>query len=65
MKCLIRRVLRRSSAGQVQQDSVCDTELLTIGRAAGQQVFLPDMQVALEHAIIRPLGKGQIGRAHV
>ena len=59
MKCLIRRVLRRSSAGQVQQDSVCDTELLTIGRAAGQQVFLPDMQVALEHAIIRPLGKGR------
>lgn len=57
MKCLIRRVLRRTSAGQVHQDSACDTETLTIGRAAGQQVFLPDMQVALRHAIIRPLSK--------
>ena len=59
MKCLIRRVLRKSSAGQVQQDSVCETETLTIGRATGQQVFLPDMQVALQHAVIRPLGKGR------
>src|SRR5579859_91278 len=57
MKCLIRRVLRRSSAGQVHQDSACDTEILTLGRAAGQQVFLPDMQVALQHAVIKPLGK--------
>ena len=61
MKCLIRRVLRKSAAGQVHQDSVCDTEVLTIGRAAGQQVFLPDMQVALEHAVIKPLGKGRFG----
>ena len=57
MKCLIRRVLRRTSAGQVHQDSVCDTETLTLGRATGQQVFLPDMQVALRHAIIRSLSK--------
>ncbi len=57
MKCLIRRVLRRTSAGQVHQDSVCETETLTLGRATGQQVFLPDMQVALRHAIIRPLSK--------
>src|SRR5690242_17975770 len=57
MRCLIRRVLRKSSAGQVHQESVCETETLTLGRATGQQVFLPDMQVALQHAVIKPLGK--------
>lgn len=57
MKCLIRRVLRRSSAGQVHQDAVYETEALTLGRAAGQSVFLPDMQVALQHAVIKQEGK--------
>ena len=57
MKCLVRRVLRRSSAGQVHQDAVYETETLTLGRATGQSVFLPDMQVALQHAVIKQEGK--------
>jgi predicted CXXCH cytochrome family protein len=61
MKCLIRKVIRKSAAGQVHQDSTVETEMLTIGRAAGQHVFLSDMQVALEHAVIKPLGKGRFG----
>ncbi|MGH8372735.1 MAG: cytochrome c3 family protein [Gammaproteobacteria bacterium] len=61
MRYLVRRVLRKSASGQVHQDSDYDTENLSIGRAAGQQVFLADMQVALQHAVIKPFGKARFG----
>lgn len=59
MRCLIRRIVRRFQSGDVHQDSEVQTDALTLGRATGQQVFLPDPHVSLEHAVIKPLSPGK------
>lgn len=55
MRCLIRRITRKTAAGDAYQDVVVETDALTIGRATNQHVFLSDLHVALQHAVIRPL----------
>lgn len=52
MHCLIRTVVRRGMGGKAYRESAFHGETLEIGRAANQQVFLPDSRVALHHAAI-------------
>jgi predicted CXXCH cytochrome family protein len=54
MRCLIRRVTRKSKAGTGHTSREIDSEVLSIGRATDQDVFLSDLHVALHHAVLRP-----------
>lgn len=59
MRWLVRRVHRKGKGQLSYEDDIHFGELLTIGRAANQSVFLTDMRVALEHASITALGGGK------
>ncbi|MCP5419977.1 MAG: FHA domain-containing protein [Gammaproteobacteria bacterium] len=52
MRCLIRTVTRASASHATFKDSECLGDRVTIGRAVGQHVFLPDLRVTLRHARI-------------
>ncbi|HET9679829.1 MAG TPA: FHA domain-containing protein, partial [Gammaproteobacteria bacterium] len=58
MRCLLRR-LTRTKAGSAFRDTVVEADTLTIGRATNQQIFLPDLRVALEHAVLHALPDGR------
>lgn len=58
MRWLVRRVHRKGKSQLSYEDDIHFGDVLTIGRAASQAVFLTDMRVALEHAKITLLGKG-------
>lgn len=53
MHCLLRRITRKSRSGVGHADETVDATSLTIGRATDQHLFLPDVHVALRHAVIR------------
>lgn len=59
MRCLIRRITKRARAGEAFRDQSIETDTLTIGRGTNQHVFLSDLHVALEHAVLRALGGGR------
>jgi hypothetical protein len=59
MRWLIRRVLKKSKGAISYEEDVHYGDVLTIGRAADQAIFLPDLRVALNHARITLLANGQ------
>ncbi len=59
MKWLIRRVLKRGKGAIQYEEEIHFGEILTIGRAANQAIFLPDLRAALEHARVISTGKGK------
>lgn len=56
MRCLIRTITRRRS-GVTHDDKYFDGDRLTLGRATDQDIFLADLRVALQHAVITASGK--------
>jgi predicted CXXCH cytochrome family protein len=54
MRCLIRRVSRKSGAGVGRTDHEIQVDAVSIGRATDQDLFLSDLHVALHHAVLRP-----------
>jgi pSer/pThr/pTyr-binding forkhead associated (FHA) protein len=61
MLCLISTISRHGKTGAVYHDRIVNVDLLTLGRAVDQHVFLPDLRVALQHATISDLGRGRFG----
>ena len=59
MRWLIRRVLKKGKGAVSYEEDVHYGDVLTIGRAADQAIFLPDLRVALNHARVTLLSNGQ------
>ncbi|WP_440222448.1 cytochrome c3 family protein [Dokdonella sp. MW10] len=59
MRWLIRRVLRKGKGSVSYEEDIHYGEVLTIGRASDQAIFLPDLRAALRHASVTPTGSGQ------
>ncbi|HNR92491.1 MAG TPA: cytochrome c3 family protein [Dokdonella sp.] len=59
MRWLIRRVLKKGKSSVSYEEDIHYGEVLTIGRAADQAIFLPDLRAALNHARVTSLGGGQ------
>ena len=59
MRWLIRRVLKKSKSSISYEDDIHFGEILTIGRASDQAIFLPDLRAALNHASISAIGKNK------
>ncbi len=58
MRCLIRHINHYGRSGRVYKDKLVDKDSLTIGRSVDQDLFLPDLRVALQHAVISELPNG-------
>ncbi|MDX1569537.1 MAG: hypothetical protein R3200_03565 [Xanthomonadales bacterium] len=54
MRWLVRTITRKKKGAVAHSDDTFLGEVLTIGRGAGQGVFLTDLRVALEHARVVP-----------
>ncbi len=59
MRWLIRTITRKRKGSIAHTDETYGKEVLSIGRGAGQGLFLSDLRVALEHARITPLKAGR------
>lgn len=59
MRWLIRRVLKKGKGSVSYEEDIHYGEVLTIGRAADQAIFLSDLRAALKHASVTPTGSGQ------
>jgi len=59
VRWLIRRVLKKGKGAVSYEEDVHYGDVLTIGRAADQAIFLPDLRAALNHARITLLSGGQ------
>lgn len=59
MRWLIRRVLKKGKSSISYEDDTHFGEILTIGRAADQAIFLPDLRAALNHASVTAIGNGK------
>ena len=59
MRWMIRRVLKKGKGAVSYEEDVHYGDVLTIGRAADQAIFLPDLRAALNHARITLLASGQ------
>jgi len=59
MRWLIRRVLKKGKGAVSYEEDVHYGDVLTIGRAADQAIFLPDLRCALNHARVALLSGGQ------
>jgi hypothetical protein len=59
MRWLIRRVLKKGKGSVSYEEDIHYGEILSIGRAADQAIFLPDLRAALNHAQVSSLGNGQ------
>ena len=59
MRWLIRRVLKKGKGAISYEEDTHFGEVLTIGRAADQAIFLPDLRAALNHARITLLSNGE------
>ncbi len=59
MRWLIRRVLKKGKGAVSYEEDVHYGDVLTIGRAADQAIFLPDLRAALNHARVTLLSSGQ------
>ncbi|HQV73549.1 MAG TPA: cytochrome c3 family protein, partial [Dokdonella sp.] len=57
MRWLIRRVLKKGKSSISYEDDIHFGDILTIGRAADQAIFLPDLRAALNHASITAIGR--------
>ena len=58
MRWLIRRVLKKGKGAVSYEEDVHYGDVLTIGRAADQAIFLPDLRAALNHARVTLLSNG-------
>ena len=59
MRWLIRRVLKKGKGAVSYEEDVHYGDVLTIGRAADQAIFLPDLRAALNHARVSLLSGSQ------
>jgi cytochrome c551/c552 len=59
MRWLIRRVLKKGKSSISYEEDIHYGEILTIGRASDQAIFLPDLRAALNHASVTAIGSGQ------
>jgi hypothetical protein len=59
VRWLIRRVLKKGKGAVSYEEDIHYGDVLTIGRAADQAIFLPDLRAALNHARITMLNGGQ------
>lgn len=59
MKWLIRRVLKKGKGAVSYEEDTHYGDVLSIGRAADQAIFLPDLRCALNHARVTLLAGGQ------
>jgi hypothetical protein len=59
MRWLIRRVLKKGKNSVSYEEDIHYGEILTIGRASDQAIFLPDLRAALNHATVTSLGGDQ------
>jgi pSer/pThr/pTyr-binding forkhead associated (FHA) protein len=59
MKWLIRRVLKKGKGAVSYEEDTHFGDVLTIGRAADQAIFLPDLRAALNHARVTLLPSGE------
>ena len=59
MRWLIRRVLKKGKGAVSYEEDVHYGDVLSIGRAADQAIFLPDLRAALNHARVTLLASGQ------
>ena len=59
MRWLIRRVLKKGKSSISYEDDTHYGEILTIGRASDQAIFLPDLRAALNHASVTAVGNGK------
>ncbi|MGB0132855.1 hypothetical protein [Dokdonella sp.] len=57
MRWLIRRVLKKGKGSISYEDDTHFGEILSIGRASDQAIFLPDLRAALNHASVTAVGK--------
>lgn len=60
MAFLIRSIQRKVDGSDIVRENEVDSESLTIGRAAENDIHLPDLAVEQKHAIIEPAGEGQL-----
>ncbi len=61
MKTRIRHISRRRKGLQVQNELIVDKQVISIGRATDQDIFLSDLGVAYRHAKLTLSNKGIIG----
>lgn len=59
MRWLIRRVLKKGKNSLSYEEDIHYGEILSIGRASDQAIFLPDVRAALNHASVTALGNDQ------
>ena len=59
MRWLIRRVLKKGKGAVSYEEDTHFGDVLTIGRAADQAIFLPDLRAALNHARVTLLSNGE------
>lgn len=59
MRWLIRRVLKKGKGSVSYEEDIHFGEVLSIGRASDQAIFLPDLRAALNHARVSALGNGR------
>jgi len=59
VRWLIRRVLKKGKGAVSYEEDVHYGDVLTIGRAADQAIFLPDLRAALNHARVTLLSNGE------
>lgn len=59
MRWQIRRVLKKGKGAVSYEEDVHYGDVLTIGRAADQAIFLPDLRAALNHARVTLIAPGQ------
>lgn len=62
MRVLLRQITRRGKGASVSEDRPLDGSRFTIGRGADQTICLPNIRVALQHAV---LSEGADGRVHL
>ncbi len=59
MRWLIRTITRKAKGTIAHSDESVNADSLTLGRSPGQNVFLSDLRVALEHARVHSLKGGR------
>ena len=59
MRWLIRRVIKQGKGAVSYEEDVHFGDVLSIGRAADQAIFLSDIRAALNHARVTSLGPGR------
>lgn len=59
MKWLIRKVVKRAKGAIQYEEDIHFGDELSIGRGANQAIFISDLRVAIDHAMVRALSGGK------